>query len=94
MITNYFTRMRFCSATGKLELRSKSTPNEPPAGYAPWYSHPHRKTRQWKIIFGHWAALNGLFDQPQVTGLDTGCVWGGPLTMQHIESGKRYQAKL
>ena len=59
----------------------------------PWFSFPNKLKRN-HLFFGHWAALNGLFDQPQVTGLDTGCVWGGPLTMQHIESGKRYQAKL
>lgn len=94
MITNYFTRMRFCSAEGKLELRSKSTPNEPPAGYAPWYSHPHRETRQWKIIFGHWAALQGQPCGSNLFPLDTGCVWGGPMRLMNLDTGTCFHKHL
>lgn len=93
VIINYFTRMRFVGPNGELDLNTKSGLDDDSQGLKPWFSFPN-KLKKNHLFFGHWAALNGLFDQPQVTGLDTGCVWGGPLTMQHIESGKRYQAKL
>ncbi|WP_438951418.1 symmetrical bis(5'-nucleosyl)-tetraphosphatase [Porticoccus sp.] len=87
LITNYFTRMRFCSASGQLELRSKLPPNEPPPGYAPWYSHPHRRARQSKIIFGHWAAMQGQPCGSNLFPMDTGCVWGGPMRLMNLDTG-------
>ena len=45
VITNYFTRMRFCTEDGKLDLKSKEGLDTAPPGYAPWFSFPSRKTR-------------------------------------------------
>ncbi|HYQ39479.1 MAG TPA: symmetrical bis(5'-nucleosyl)-tetraphosphatase [Pseudomonas sp.] len=89
-ITNYFTRMRFCTADGRLDLKSKEGLGTAPNGYAPWFSHPTRKTRGEKIIFGHWAALQGRCDEPGVEALDSGCVWGGALTLLDVDSGERH----
>ncbi len=85
VITNYFTRMRFCNAAGRLELGNKSSPANAPRGYRPWYAHLQRKTRRHKLIFGHWAALEGNIDLPNLYPLDTGCVWKGGLTMLRLE---------
>lgn len=85
IITNYFTRMRFCTAEGELELKTKAGAQEAPAGYAPWYAHHNRKTRANKIIFGHWAALEGKANMPHIYALDTGCAWGGTLTALRLE---------
>jgi len=90
LITNYLTRMRFCSASGQLELSSKSPPDQPPEGFAPWFSHRGRKTRDDKIIFGHWAALQGKPCGPGLFPLDTGCVWGGPLRLMALSSETYY----
>jgi bis(5'-nucleosyl)-tetraphosphatase (symmetrical) len=38
-----------------------------------------RKTANTHVIFGHWSTL-GLIQKRNVSGLDTGCVWGGKLT--------------
>lgn len=89
VITNYFTRMRFCTAEGKLDLKSKEGLDTAPAGYKPWFQHKERKTRDLKIIFGHWAALEGRSDEPGILALDTGCVWGGALTLMNVDTFER-----
>ncbi|WP_213881730.1 symmetrical bis(5'-nucleosyl)-tetraphosphatase [Pseudomonas sp. dw_358] len=89
-ITNYFTRMRFCTRDGKLDLKGKEGADSAPPGYAPWFSYKERKTREQKIIFGHWAALEGRCDEPGVFALDTGCVWGNRMTLMNIDTGQRF----
>ncbi|AQT60561.1 symmetrical bis(5'-nucleosyl)-tetraphosphatase [Cellvibrio sp. PSBB023] len=85
VITNYFTRMRFCSAEGELELQTKESADAAPIGFAPWFSLAGRKMRNEKIIFGHWAALEGRANTKNIYALDTGCVWGGELTALRLE---------
>ncbi|KTB77282.1 symmetrical bis(5'-nucleosyl)-tetraphosphatase [Pseudomonas syringae] len=91
VITNYFTRMRFCTSDGKLDLKSKEGVGTAIPGYAPWFSHQSRKTRDVKIIFGHWAALEGRCDEPGVFALDSGCVWGGAMTLFNVDTLERHQ---
>jgi len=89
LITNYFTRMRFCSPTGEIDLTKKHEPADAPPGMAPWFQHPARKTQADRLIFGHWATLRGKVSMPNVVGLDTGCVYGGQLTFFELETGRR-----
>ena len=93
VITNYFTRMRFCTAEGKLDLKSKEGLDTAPPGYKPWFQHKERKTKNLKIIFGHWAALEGNVEEPGISALDTGCVWGGALTLMNVDSFERLSCK-
>ncbi len=91
--TNYFTRMRVCDARGRLDLRFKEAPGQTPAGFMPWYETPHRRSAGQRIIFGHWAALMGNVARDDVIALDTGCVWGGALTLFDLERGTRHQCE-
>ncbi len=90
MITNYFTRMRFCTADGELDLNNKGEVGSHPPGFAPWFAHPKHKCRDHRIVFGHWAALEGKADAPNVFALDTGCVWGGSLTAMRLEDQQQF----
>ena len=85
VITNYLTRMRFCKAQGELEFDSKSTIT-PPAGYKAWFDHAQRNTRENKIIFGHWAALEGRDCGDNLFPLDTGYVWGGAMRIMNLDT--------
>jgi bis(5'-nucleosyl)-tetraphosphatase (symmetrical) len=87
-ITNAFTRMRFCTKQGALSLTSKISPEENQQEI-PWFAFPKRPTKHNKLIFGHWAALNGKCDFPNVFALDTGCVWGNCLTAFCLETQQR-----
>ena len=88
VITNYFTRMRFCSASGELDLNAKEGINSAPKGFTPWFSHPQRLTRDDTILFGHWAALKAKVDLPDVRATDAGCVWGGSLLAYRLGDEK------
>jgi len=89
VITNYLTRMRHCTSDGILDLESKgASPIPGKRKVSAWFSHPHRKAANDKILFGHWASIEGQTDTPNAIGLDTGCVWGGPMSMYCLESGE------
>ncbi len=90
VITNYLTRMRYCTRDGVLDLESKGpSPNIGERKVSAWFSHPGRKTEQERILFGHWASIEGHTDTPNAIGLDTGCVWGGALSLYELETGRR-----
>jgi len=91
IITNYLTRMRFCKADGELDLECKTSPEFPPEDYAPWFAFQKRLSRSNKLIVGHWAALKGVCKAPNVFALDTGCVWGGQLTLLRLDDEQRFQ---
>ena len=51
----------------------------------PWFKFNSRYKNNFKIIFGHWAALNGVTNHNNIKGIDLGCVWGGSLAAINIE---------
>jgi bis(5'-nucleosyl)-tetraphosphatase (symmetrical) len=80
LIVNALTRLRFCSAEGRMEFATKDRAADgAPPGYLPWFDVPGRRTASDVIAFGHWSAL-GWLNRPDVMGLDTGCIWGGCLS--------------
>jgi bis(5'-nucleosyl)-tetraphosphatase (symmetrical) len=85
---NALTRMRFVQANGALELTSKESAGQAPAGCTPWFDAPNRASQDQPIAFGHWSTL-GLVNKPNLLALDTGCVWGGQLTAVRVDDGHR-----
>ncbi|MCH9757004.1 MAG: symmetrical bis(5'-nucleosyl)-tetraphosphatase [Gammaproteobacteria bacterium] len=90
VICNSFTRMRFCDTAGHLELTAKTKPEQAPQNCYPWYALPTRKPIQADLVFGHWAALQGMCPTPHIHAIDTGCVWGGPLSALRLQDKKRF----
>ncbi len=82
-ITNCFTRLRYCTANGKLGLKYKGPPGTQKKGYLPWFRVPGRASSPAKILCGHWSTL-GLRAEHNVWALDSGCLWGGKLTALHL----------
>ena len=95
-ITNCFTRMRYVAPDGSLELKAKGPPGTQPAGYAPWYEAPGRRSAGASIVFGHWSTLElhaRVSPRHRVFPLDTGCVWGGTLTALRLEDERWFSVR-
>ncbi|MEZ5558708.1 MAG: symmetrical bis(5'-nucleosyl)-tetraphosphatase [Pseudomonadales bacterium] len=90
-ITNYFTRMRLVDAAGCLDFSHKGALSEAPPGLVPWYEPRAATPLGLRLVFGHWAALEGHTGQPEIIALDTGCVWGRSLTALCLDTGELVQ---
>lgn len=84
VITNALTRMRICTDRGKMEFAFKAEQQHIPRGYRPWFDVYGRASSEATVVFGHWSAL-GLMLKPNAIALDTGCLWGGPLTAIRLD---------
>jgi len=85
-IANSLTRIRFCTADGKLDFDSKGPPGSQPANLLPWFQLPARRNADLNIVFGHWATL-GYYRAPGIYALDSGCVWGKHLSALRLDDG-------
>ena len=91
VIVNAFTRMRICTTVGEMEFRFKGEVENIPPGYLPWFDVPNRASADSTVIFGHWSAL-GLLQRKNVIALDTGCLWGGPMSAVRLDDRQLFQA--
>ncbi len=92
-ITNYLTRMRFVYANGQLDLASKGKKPNPGRIVAPWFSYTQQNVGSEKLIFGHWAALQGQACGENLYAMDTGCVWGQQLSALCLETGEWFRCQ-
>ena len=84
VIVNAMARMRFCTAEGAIEFRTKGETAQAPPGFFPWFDAPGRASRDHTVICGHWSTL-GLKVRSDLLALDSGCVWGGNLSAVRLE---------
>ncbi|OSM98381.1 MULTISPECIES: bis(5'-nucleosyl)-tetraphosphatase (symmetrical) ApaH [Lonsdalea] len=89
--TNVFTRMRYCFSGGQLDMMCKTPPAQAPSMLKPWFNLPGPVPSEYAIAFGHWASLEGKGTPEGIYALDTGCCWGGTLTLLHWETQRYYR---
>ena len=93
-ILNSFISMRFCEKDGKLDFKQKGSPTVTKGlykGLYPWFACPSRRSFPLKIVFGHWSTLVNetnlkYYNDSNVLGLDTGCLWGRRLTVARLDT--------
>lgn len=94
VITNYLTRMRLTDKNGRLEFNFKeSLEDEMPEGFAPWFEFDNLTAKTHKIIFGHWAALQGKTVSESIQNVDGGCVWGNDLIAYRLEDSQSFSVR-
>jgi bis(5'-nucleosyl)-tetraphosphatase (symmetrical) len=84
---NVLTRLRVCTADGRIDLKWKGKPPPSNSPYQRWFDIEQRESRDARVIFGHWSAL-GFVQRNGVVGLDSGCVWGGSLTAFDLDTDR------
>jgi len=92
-IINAYTRMRFCSPKGHLNLTESGYVNKSRKNRVPWFAIQNKEFKKYRIVFGHWSAL-GLLNTSKHLCLDTGYVWGRELTMAKISKNPKTPIKL
>ncbi len=95
-ITNAFTRMRYLDSQARLDFDEKRPPGEQGDGLQPWVALPRPTPLGAPVVFGHWASLQAiepLDPRHGVHHIDTGCVWGGPLTALREDDNKLFQVE-
>lgn len=90
VVVNALTRLRFCSPQGRMEFDTKEGANAAPAGFMPWFEVPGRLTADTDLAFGHWSTLRQV-SMPRVWALDTGCVWGGQLSLLKLNVNGQHE---
>jgi bis(5'-nucleosyl)-tetraphosphatase (symmetrical) len=84
-ITNVFTRMRYLNTDGSLNLEAKGAPrNFKSSQLTPWFECSQRAIKHNRIAFGHWSTLPTR-QYGSCFALDSGCLWGGRLTVLRID---------
>jgi bis(5'-nucleosyl)-tetraphosphatase (symmetrical) len=89
-IVNACTRLRFCTSDGRIEFREKRGARHAPEGYRAWFLHESRESAGVTVVCGHWSTQELLL-APNVLMLDSGCLWGGPLTAIRLSDRRVHQ---
>ena len=87
---NYLTRMRVIDKYGKLNTKYSSNLNNIPKKWRAWFNYKNKSFKNKKVLFGHWAALDGVTFKDNIIALDTGCVYGKKLSCYCIDNQEIY----
>ena len=94
VITNCFTRFRYCDDSGVMDMAEKGPPGSQADGLKPWYDYLPGNHDFGDILFGHWSTLaagnpDAIKLENRVFALDTGCLWGGLLTALRLDGPEK-----
>ena len=89
-IVNAFARLRFCTPFSEINFKEKREASFVPKGFSPWFSLPGRRSAGTHVASGHWSS-EGLRLLPNVSLLDSGCLWGGALTAVRLQDRAVFQ---
>lgn len=93
-IVNCFTRIRYLNDKHELNFSEKGAPGSNDDRLFPWFTIDDRKSKNEKIIFGHWSTVHlgniQDFSPYNVYPIDTGCLWDGDLTAMRLEDEKLF----
>lgn len=83
--TAVMTRVRYCTQDGVMDWGIRSGTGG--MGEDAWFAHSKLAWRgkNARIVYGHWASNGLILNQKHVLGLDSGCVWGGGLTIVRLD---------
>jgi bis(5'-nucleosyl)-tetraphosphatase (symmetrical) len=85
LITNVFTRMRYLTATGKLDFDAAGSPRQNlHSSLTPWIQMDSVLRQDVRVFFGHWSTLP-VGSYGRYFALDGGCVWGGHMVALRID---------
>jgi len=91
-IVNAMTRLRVCRRDGSMDLSFHGEPGERHDKRVPWFTIPRQAGSVHTLICGHWSVL-GLHLEDRLITLDTGCVWGNPLTSVRLGDRRVFQSR-
>ena len=87
-IINYLTRMRFVDGDGRMNLTITGDIHCATDELQPWFSYQHQDRLSTRIVFGHWASLQGKtggIETMPLVATDTGYVWKGMLSLFDLD---------
>ena len=91
VIVNALTRLRVCRADGSMDMSFRGEPGERHEKRVPWFEMPGRASTTHTVVCGHWSVM-GLRLEERLITLDTGAVWGNPLTAVRLADRRVFQA--
>lgn len=85
VITNCFTRLRYCDSNGHMNMDEKGAPGSQPENFRPWFEFATDDHDFGHTVFGHWSTLGVNTLNNNIICLDDGCLWGGALTAVRLD---------
>jgi bis(5'-nucleosyl)-tetraphosphatase (symmetrical) len=92
VIVNAMARLRVCRPDGSMDLTYSGEPGESTGASIPWFDMPGRASTTHTIVCGHWSVL-GLRLEKRLLAIDTGCLWGNPLTAIRLSDRHVFQSR-
>lgn len=90
VIVNALARLRFCTVFSEIEFKEKRDAAHAPTDFKAWFHWPNRRSADTHLVAGHWSS-EGLRLHPNLSLLDSGCLWGGALTAMRLEDRAVFQ---